>query len=197
MSISWSLFSSTFALIFLAELPDKTIFAVLLLAASHRPAAIFVGAALAFLIQTMIALLFGSALTLVPAEVIRYGSALLFFIFAVQIWRKHDEAAAEAVVGAGAKPSPSERFWPTLWLSFVTIFVAEWGDLSQLATAALVAKFGNLWTVGLAATLALWAAAGLGAMLGRVGRGYLDAQLVHRLGAVAMAGAGIYSLVKS
>jgi len=57
---------TVFTVIFLLELPDKTALAALLLATRHRPLPVFLGAAAAFVIQSMVAVLAGSLLGLLP-----------------------------------------------------------------------------------------------------------------------------------
>ena len=55
-NVEWSLFASTFVLSFVAEFPDKTALAALLLSTSHNPFAVFIGAAGAFVIQSCVAM---------------------------------------------------------------------------------------------------------------------------------------------
>jgi putative Ca2+/H+ antiporter (TMEM165/GDT1 family) len=78
LQIDWKLFLSTLALIFVAELPDKTAFATLLLATRKHPLPIFIGVAMAFVIQSVVAVSFGSALGLLPRQWVSIGAAFLF-----------------------------------------------------------------------------------------------------------------------
>jgi putative Ca2+/H+ antiporter (TMEM165/GDT1 family) len=81
--------------------------------------------------------------------------------------------------------------------SFIVVFAAEWGDLSQLATAALVARTGEPLAVGIGAITALWTvtliAATVGSQLGR----FLPATLLQRLSAVLFAIVGIIVIVSA
>ena len=69
---------TVFTVIFLLELPDKTALAALLLATRHRALPVFLGAAAAFVIQSVVAVVAGSLLSLLPREPIRIGAGILF-----------------------------------------------------------------------------------------------------------------------
>jgi Ca2+/H+ antiporter, TMEM165/GDT1 family len=58
-------------------------------------------------------------------------------------------------------------FWRVAWMSFGVILVAEFGDLTQIATASLAAHYHDPLSVGVGATLALWAVGGLAIVGGR------------------------------
>src|SRR5256885_9566723 len=79
---------TVFTVIFLLELPDKTALAALLLATRHRPLPVFIGAAAAFVIQSAVAVLAGSLLSLLPREPIRIGAGLLFLVMAALLVRR-------------------------------------------------------------------------------------------------------------
>ena len=159
---------TVFTVIFLLELPDKTALAALLLATRHRPLPIFVGAAAAFIIQSAVAVLAGSLFSLLPREPIRLGAGLLFLVMAGLLVRRNlrtEEADEERSVA-----QEEGRHRRPFVTAFTVVFVAEWGDLTQLATAALQARYQQPLVVFVAATLALWAvsaiAVGLGNRLG-------------------------------
>ena len=159
---------TVFTVIFLLELPDKTALAALLLATRHRPLPIFFGAAAAFVVQSAVAVLAGSLFSLLPREPIRIGAGLLFLVMAALLVRRNlgkVEAAEERSVAH--EEARQRRPFVT---AFTVVFIAEWGDLTQLATAALQARYQQPLVVFVAATLALWAvsaiAVGLGNRLG-------------------------------
>ncbi len=81
--MNWDLFRSVFFLIFIAELPGKTAFATLLLASRSRPTPVFIGVALAFTVQTIVAVLFGSLIALLPPNWVHLAAGLMFFWFAL------------------------------------------------------------------------------------------------------------------
>lgn len=159
---------TVFTVIFLLELPDKTALAALLLATRHRPLPVFLGAAAAFVIQSAVAVLAGSLLSLLPREPIRIGAGLLFLVMAALLVRRNlraEEAHEKRLI-----EREEVRHRRPFVTAFSVVFVAEWGDLTQLATAALQARYQQPVVVFVAATLALWAvsaiAVGLGNRLG-------------------------------
>ena len=155
---------TVFTVIFLLELPDKTALAALLLATRHRPLPVFLGAAAAFIIQSAVAVAAGSLLSLLPREPIRIGAGLLFLGMAALLVRRNlrkDEAAEERAV-----EQEEVRHRRPFITAFSVVFVAEWGDLTQLATAALQARYQQPVVVFVAATLALWAVSAIAVALG-------------------------------
>ncbi len=155
---------TVFAVIFLLELPDKTALAALLLATRHRPLPVFLGAAAAFVIQSAVAVLAGSLLSLLPREPIRIGAGLLFILMAALLVRRNlrkEEAEEKRAV-----EQEERRHHRPFVTAFSVVFIAEWGDLTQLATAALQARYQQPVVVFTAATLALWTVSAIAVMLG-------------------------------
>jgi Ca2+/H+ antiporter, TMEM165/GDT1 family len=150
---------TSFGLIFLAELPDKTLYLVLLQAARHRPAPVLFAAWAAFAVQTCLALVLGSLLSRLPHEVLRWAVAGAFLLFGLLLlFGKEAESDL-----SGSRPATAGRsFATTFWL----IFAAEFGDATQIGTAALVARFPQRWLIFAGALLGLWAASGLAVFLG-------------------------------
>lgn len=160
--------ATVFTVIFLLELPDKTALAALLLATRHRPLPVFLGTAAAFVIQSAVAVVAGSLFGLLPREPVRIGAGILFLVMAALLVRqnlKKTEVQEEREV-----EREEQRHRRPFVTAFLVVFVAEWGDLTQLATAALQARYREPVVVFVAATLALWAvsaiAVGLGNRLG-------------------------------
>src|ERR1700694_3480617 len=155
---------TVFTVIFLLELPDKTALAALLLATRHRPLPIFFGAATAFVVQSAVAVLAGSLFSLLPREPIRIGAGLLFLVMAALLVRRNlrkVEADEE-----GSVEHEEARHRQPFVTAFTVVFIAEWGDLTQLATAALQARYQQPLVIFVAATLALWAVSAIAVMLG-------------------------------
>jgi putative Ca2+/H+ antiporter (TMEM165/GDT1 family) len=155
---------TVFTVIFLLELPDKTALAALLLATRHRPLPVLLGAAAAFVIQSTVAVAAGSLLSLLPREPIRIGAGLLFLAMAAFLIRRNlrrDEADEKLAV-----EQEEARHRRPFITAFTVVFVAEWGDLTQLATAALQARYQQPVIVFVAATLALWAVSAIAVVLG-------------------------------
>lgn len=188
--MEFKLFASIFSLIFIAELPDKTAFASVVLATRHRPLAVFLGAAAAFVIQSAIAVLFGSVIALLPAHWVHHGAGVLFLIFAVAMIRsKSDDDDVDT------DEDGEWKFWKDVSASFMAVFIAEWGDLTQLATATLAAKYRSPWTVFASATLALWAVAAIGVAVGHHSRKAIHPDALKWVAAAAFAGVGLWLLL--
>lgn len=177
---------TVFGVVFLGELPDKTMFASLVLAAKGRAGLVWLGTAAAFVVHVAIAVTVGGVLlTLLPHRIVEAIAAALFLVGAALAVRdraeEEEEGEQEARRYAGAR---------TLATAFVIIFIAEWGDLTQILIADLAAKYENALWVGVAATLALWTAAGLamagGGMLRR-----LPVTVVRRVMAAILLGLAV------
>lgn len=178
------LFFTIFGLTFLAELPDKTALAALMLAARRSHLAVFLGACAAFFIQSVVAVSFGQVFSLLPHSVVRYGAAAVFLLLAMKMGLvDEDEEEAPAL----AEGEAGSRFWADARASFVVIFLAEWGDLTQISTATFAAKYHAPLTIFCAATLALWCVTGLATMAGSRLKHVLSPRVLRRAGAVAFA----------
>jgi putative Ca2+/H+ antiporter (TMEM165/GDT1 family) len=182
------LIASAYGIVFVAELPDKTALASLCLATRYPARQVVLGAWLAFLVQTVVAVAAGSALRLLPGQPVRVAAGLGFLVFAGLAWRRRDEAALPA---AGRERVPA-------WVAcFLVVFAAEWGDLTQLATAALVAQTREPLSVAVGAVAALWTVTVLAALAGdQLGR-YLSGTLLNRVSAILFAVVGLFVLLSA
>jgi len=182
-----TLFLSTFGLIFVAELPDKPAFATLLLATRKHPLAVFLGVAGAFVVQSLVAVTFGSVLGFLPEVAVKIGAAGLFFVFAISMWLRQDLEKQAAHMAHETRAA----FWKTVTSAFVVIFLAEWGDLTQLATAALEAQYRRPLTILLAAILALWCVTAMAIVIGHRLKQLMRPALLQKIAAIAFAIVGI------
>ncbi len=185
MHVSLELFFSVFGVIFLAELPDKTALSAMVLASRHRALPVFVGAALALALQSLIAVGAGSLLSKLPEHVVHIGAGLLFLGCALVMWVKKpedDEPDAKAEEKAG--------FWSALWTVFAVVFVAEWGDLTQIGTAGFQAKYHAWLTILLASTLALWSVTAIAVFVGNRAARLLSPTVTQKVAAVVFAAIG-------
>jgi putative Ca2+/H+ antiporter (TMEM165/GDT1 family) len=177
--------ATTFAIIFLAELPDKTMVATLVLTTRYRAWPVFAGVVAAFAVQCVVAVAFGSALTLLPDRLVAAVVAVLFGVGAFLLLREGfspDEDTDEKLNG-----QVTASFWRSALTSFGVLFAAEWGDASQLATAALTARYGSPIAVGLGAWLALTAVAGIAVLVGRKIAGRIPTHLIQRIAGCVFA----------
>ena len=187
--------AAVFGLVFLGELPDKTMFASLVLAARGRPGAVWTGAALAFLVHVVIAVSVGTALFhLLPRSAVDGLAAALFLGGAVYAWRAREDPEEEFEVAAAI----SRR--RTVATAAGVIFVAEWGDLTQVLTANLALRYHSPLSVGVGAVAALWAVAGLAVWLGPRLLGFLsarDARIVAAAVLLVLTGVTAWQAVRA
>jgi Ca2+/H+ antiporter, TMEM165/GDT1 family len=186
--VEFAVVIAVFPIIFLGELPDKTMFASLVLSTRGRPIVVWVGAALAFVVHVVIAVTVGAALFhLLPHRVLEAFVAAMFFAgSALAIWE-----ARKAGDDRGAliqKEITSHR--RTLVTAFVVIFIAEWGDLTQILTANLAAHYRSALSVAVGAVLALWAVAALAVAGGQSILRVVDIRKVRIVTAVVLAAIG-------
>ncbi len=190
--MSLSAAASAFAVLFLAELGDKTQLVAVGLAHRHRATPVLVGICTAFLVLNLLAVAVGASLYgLIPEPWILLVAGLLFLGFGIHIWRAgdEDEAAGETVRAT----SP----WRVAAASFALIFVAELGDKTQLALVAMAAATGEALAVLAGATLALWVVSGLGVALGATLLRRLPTLWVHRGAAALFFGFGGWALFQA
>ena len=161
--MSLAIAATVFAVIFTAELPDKTALASLILGSRYRPSWVFVGVAAGFAVHVALAIAAGSLLGLLPHRPLEIIVAVLFALGAVLLLRGRYEDNDEHVEMHGRKPG----FWRVAGMSFMVILVAEFGDLTQIATATLAARYHDPVSVAIGATLALWAVGGIAIAGGR------------------------------
>jgi putative Ca2+/H+ antiporter (TMEM165/GDT1 family) len=185
---------AAFALAFLAELPDKSMFATLVLGTRYRPAWVWTGVAAAFAVQMAIAVSAGRLLALLPHRAVDAVVAALFLAGSAYLWLTsfrpgYQDGADAARQGAGA---PSFRV--IAGMSFGVVFLAEWGDITQLTTANLAARYDPL-VVFAGATLGLWAVAALAVSVGATSLKLIPMAWVRRITAAIMLGLAVYNAV--
>jgi Ca2+/H+ antiporter, TMEM165/GDT1 family len=188
--------ATVFGLVFVAELPDKTAVAGLVLGTRFPARWVFTGMAAAFLLHVIIATAAGSLLALLPRRPVEAVVAVLFLVGAVLIWREgleREEAEADEVADVPA----SAGFVKVAALGFGVIFIAEWGDLTQILTANLAAKYHDPLSVGIGAVLGLWAVGLLAILGGRTLLRVLPIVWITRIAAMVMVALGIYSAVEA
>ncbi|EMF25985.1 MULTISPECIES: TMEM165/GDT1 family protein [Streptomyces] len=186
--ISLTVTAVVFGVVFLAELPDKTALAGLVLGTRYRASYVFAGVAAAFAVHVALAVAAGSVLTLLPQQLVHAVTGVLFLGGAAMLLLKKDEGEEEI-----RKPE-DQSFWKVAGAGFMLILVAEFGDLTQIMTANLAARYDDPLSVGLGAVLALWAVAGLGIVGGKALMKRVPLKLITRIAALLMLGLGVWSL---
>ncbi|MER8044569.1 TMEM165/GDT1 family protein [Streptomyces sp. NPDC094032] len=181
---------TAFGLIFLAELPDKTMFASLAMGTRMRPLYVWFGTSTAFIVHVAIAVGAGSLLGLLPGWSVKLVSALLFGFGAFMLLRgggdeDEDDAGGKTVTG----------FWPVFSTAFMAVFISEWGDLTQITTANLAATNGT-WSTAIGSAAALMSVSALALVAGRFIAKRVPLKTVQRIGGLCMAALAIWSLVE-
>lgn len=191
MSFDFLAVGTAFGLIFLAELPDKTMFASLAMGTRMRPLYVWFGTSTAFIVHVAIAVGAGSLLGLLPDVAVKLVSAALFAFGAFVLLRggdddEDDESGARTVTG----------FWPVYATAFTAVFISEWGDLTQITTANLAATNGWLPTA-IGAAAALMSVSALALLVGRFIAKRVPLRTVQRIGAACMAVLAVWTLVEA
>ena len=191
------LLASVFGVTFAAELPDKSLFASLVLGTRYRAGHVWLGVAAAFAVHVGLAVTVGGLLTLAPRSVIDGVSAALFLGGAAwMVWsgaHEENEPGPDAA-RLGAPPPTLRRVFFT---SFAVVFVGEWGDVTQITTATFVAHYHRPLIIGTAALLAMWAVSGLAVFGGAKLLARVPARWIRLGGTVTLTMLGIYSLAQA
>lgn len=178
---------TTFVVVFPAELPDKTMIATLVLGTRFKALPVFVGAAVGFAVQVTLAVAVGQAFSLLPKRWVDVVVAVLFAVGAAVLLLGSEEAegreGGDAAAGAARETRPL-RVGVT---AFTVVALAEFGDLTQIATANLAAKYHDPFSVGVGALVALCAVAALALIAGRWLLRVVPLVLVRRIAGVILA----------
>jgi Ca2+/H+ antiporter, TMEM165/GDT1 family len=148
-------FTASLALITAAELGDKTFFISLCLAMRYPRRWVFFGAMTALAAMTLISVLMGHVLGLLPANLVRWSVIGLFVFFGLKLLYDaykmspgqgitcETEAQQEAIESVSEMTASLKKatVMGILSKTFVMTFLAEWGDRTQIATASLAAKY--------------------------------------------------------
>lgn len=171
-----------FGAIFVVELPDKTFIATLVLSTRFRGILVWLGVGLAFAVQTTVAVGLGKVAALLPTSAVRVLALVMFLVGAVLLFREgrshHVDTGEEYAAKAGDVSGLR-----AVGASFLVLFAAEWGDLSQLLTLTLVAKYDDPVSVWLGALGALLAVSGLAVLIGRALIRVVPLHALHYVGA--------------
>jgi Ca2+/H+ antiporter, TMEM165/GDT1 family len=186
---------TTFVVIFPAELPDKSLFASLVLGTRFRPLPVFCGVAAAFAVHVVIAVAIGGVFALLPERLVLFVVAALFAggsAFLLLGKEEEDGEAAEA-----ARAVADRRPVRVALASFGVVFLGEWGDITQITTANLAARYRDPLSVGVGALLALWSVTALALTVGRGLVQRIPARLVRRFTGVVLAVLAVLTVVEA
>ncbi|HEY3750503.1 MAG TPA: TMEM165/GDT1 family protein [Pseudonocardiaceae bacterium] len=195
--MSFGIIATVFGVVFVGELPDKTAVASLILGARYRPVPVLVGVWAAFLIHVTLACTAGGLVAKLPHRPVEFVTAALFLIGAGLLLRSSPSDAAEEAEENTSKYTGERSPRQVAVASFVIVLVAEFGDLTQILTATLAARYRDPLSVGIGALLALWAVAALAVTFGRSLLKVISLRRVQQLAAIALAVLAILSLISA
>jgi putative Ca2+/H+ antiporter (TMEM165/GDT1 family) len=166
-TMDWNALLTSFGLVLVAELGDKTQLAVLAQTCKYRrPWAVFFGASLALVAVTALGVVGGQLVSqLVPSAVLRWVAAVAFVVMGVFVAREAagdvgEDSECACLDGEVSGAAPLAGSWRALAGTFGLLFVAELGDKTQLAVLSMATK-STPWLVFAGGGLALTAVTGL------------------------------------
>jgi Ca2+/H+ antiporter, TMEM165/GDT1 family len=190
--------ATAFGITFLAELPDKSLFASLVLSTRYRPLPVWAGAAAGFTVHVAIAVTAGQLLTLLPHRMLSSVVAFLFlagsaYLLVSSLRSGRDHEGTDAARQGGRPPSFS-RIAAT---AFGIIFLSEWGDITQVTTANLAARYADPVAVGVGAALGLWAVTAVAVSIGAKSLSLIPMTWVQRITGCILLAFGLFSAVQA
>lgn len=180
-------FFLTFLLIFSAALPGRTTFVLILLGSSTKHRIVMLGSLPAFFIQCMIAVVAGQALKILPLHWVQIGAGTLFLYFAAKFWKESRSIASPT----------SKRLNRSIGSIFLLIFIAELGDVSQLAIASCAARSPSPWGVLCSSILAMSLIAFIAVYAGRLLTNVVRAATLQKVAALIFFAFGSFLLISN
>lgn len=207
-------FTAGLLLITISELGDKTFFIAVILAMRHSQRLVFAGVVAALAAMTILSVMLGQIVSLLPERYIHFGEIALFLGFGLKLLydasrmpaKSQNTGAkeAEAVVAEqcegdtmalSAKVLSQSPAFAILSQAFAMTFLAEWGDRTQISTIALAASYQPLGvTVG--AILGHSICAAIAVIGGRLIAGRISERMVTTIGGVLFLIFGIVAVVE-
>jgi putative Ca2+/H+ antiporter (TMEM165/GDT1 family) len=196
VTMHFGIIALVFGTIFIAELPDKSLFATLILGSRFPSWLVWLGAASAFLLHVIIAVTFGRFLTLLPHRLLETIIAALFLLGATLVFFGKHGLEDNDKHSKLSQPQ-AHKPWVVFGTAFSVVFIGEWGDITQIVTADYAARYHDALNVGIGATLALWTVAALGVIVGARALALVPAKVLQRITGLILLIFGIVSLVSA
>jgi putative Ca2+/H+ antiporter (TMEM165/GDT1 family) len=171
-----------FGIVALAELPDTSSVAAVVLGSRFPPRLVLLGAVAAHTVQTVVAVAAGSVVALLPRRPLEWGLVVIFLIATVLVLREDDDDDDDGPVLDGS-PGTRRKVVAT---AFGVVLLAELGDPTQIITATLAARYTDPLAVGIGAVLALWVVSAIAVYGGDRLRRVLPAQWLTRIAAAIL-----------
>ena len=184
---------TVFGTVFVAELPDNSGLASLVLSTRYRAGGVIAGAFAAFAVHVVLAVTCGSLLALLPHKFVQVAVAVVFLIGAVVLLRDDDDDDDDEI----RLKADAVGFWAVAVTSFGVILLAELGDLSDIVIANLAARYHDPVPVVIGSVLALWSVVALAIVGGRGLQRILPLRWIARLAALLMVVMAGFTLVEA
>jgi len=188
--------ATTMALVIPAELPDKTFISCVVLSSRHQPVPVWAGGASALTIQAVLAVTAGRLLVLLPHTTVQIVVAVLFMAGAVYLVFVPETAAESKGERLGDREVKPPSDWRVFWTTFTIIFLAEFGDITQVLVANLTARYRDPVAVFAGAAVGFWIVSGLGVLFGRTIVRVVPLGVVRRLSGAVLFGFAVFTIVK-
>lgn len=180
-------FLTTFLMVFLAELGDKTQLLVMAFAAKYRWQTVMLAVLIATVANHLVAIIIGIYVnTVINMDYIHLAAAATFFIFGIGTLISNDREE---------KLKDKRMLINPFWTVAVAFFLAETGDKTQLATIAMAARFGEWLPLLIGTTAGMIAADGLGVLAGTVINRYVSQKRIQIFSAIFFLICGFTELV--
>lgn len=184
----------SFGIIFIAELPDKTMIASIVLASRYPPLPVWIGTSSAMVLNTVIAIAAGRLLQLLPHRVVDGVVAGLFAVGALYLLLGREEQQEREGEETAERLTKPHRI---SLAAFGVVVLAELGDVTQILTANLAAHYGRPWSVAVGAGAALVLVTTIGVVGGRALIRVLPLAAIRKGAGVILAGFTVYSIVSA
>jgi Ca2+/H+ antiporter, TMEM165/GDT1 family len=171
-----------FGIVALAELPDTSSVAAVVLGSRFPPRLVLLGAVAAHTVQTVVAVAAGSVVALLPRRPLEWGLVVIFLIATVLILREDDDDDDD---GPDLDGTPGTRR-RVVAMAFGVVLLAELGDPTQIITATLAARYSDPLAVGIGAALALWVVSAVAVYGGDRLRHVIPAKWLTRIAAAIL-----------
>jgi hypothetical protein len=205
MGLDLAIIAGTFIVIFPAELPDKTLIATLVLATRYRHLPVWLGVSAAFGVQMLIAVTIGGVIALLPQRPVMAITAILFGVGSILLIKgglasrateRETEREEENEVLEKVRQQESHSPKRAFLTSFIVIFAAEWGDLSQLFTAGLAARTGSTASGFLGSWVAVITVAAIAVIVGRWLQTRVPLWRIRLVSGVVLAGLCVWTVLE-
>ena len=185
-------FLVAFLTVFVAELPDKTMVASLILTTRfRRPLAVWVGVVVAFSLHVALAVTIGSLIKRLPEEPVQLVVGVLFIVGGIVMLRTGDGEEEVGDVGPGGS------FWRVAVASGTVVGLAEFGDLTQLATASIATQYSAPVAVALGAWVALASVAALAVTAGSWMVQQVPLRIIRYVASAVFLGFGVFTIIRA